>query len=61
MFFLKNYAENKAERLFPDLFLLFKKTLYEVKTSGQHLCFNSSWWSLTKTNNKKKRFKISDC
>ena len=24
--FLKNYAENKAGRLVPDLFLFFKKT-----------------------------------
>ena len=27
MFFFKNYAENKAERLVPDLFLFCKKKL----------------------------------
>ena len=30
-FFFKNHSENEAERLVPDLFLLFKKALYEVK------------------------------
>ena len=34
MFFFKNHAENEAGKLVPDLFLLFKKTLYEVKESG---------------------------
>ena len=28
------------QRLVPDLFLLFKKALYKVKASGQHLSFN---------------------
>ena len=32
--FLKNHAENKAGRLVPDLFLLFKKVLFDVKVSG---------------------------
>ena len=32
--FLQNHAENEAERLVPDLFLLFKKPLYEVEPSG---------------------------
>ena len=31
MLFFKNDAENKAARLVPDLFLLFRKALYEVK------------------------------
>ena len=26
-FFVKNHVQNKAERLVPDLFLLFKKVL----------------------------------
>ena len=29
----------QAQRLVPDLFLFFKKALYEVKTNGQHLSF----------------------
>ena len=40
MIFFKNYAENKAWRLAPDLFLFFKKALYEVKASGQQLSSN---------------------
>ena len=32
----KNHAENEAEKLAPDLFLFFKKSLHEVKASGQH-------------------------
>ena len=39
-FFLKNHTENETERLVPDLFLLFKKALYKLKASGQHLSFN---------------------
>ena len=31
--FLKNLAENEAEKLVPDLFLYFKKALHEVKAS----------------------------
>ena len=38
--FFKNHAENKAGKLVPDLFLFFKKALYEVKASGQQLSFN---------------------
>ena len=40
MFFFKNHAENEVGRLIPDLFLFFKKDLYEVKTSGLQLRFN---------------------
>ena len=40
MFSFKNYAENGTERLDPDLFLFFKKALYEVKVSGVELSFN---------------------
>ena len=32
-----NYAENQVERLIPDLFLFFRKALYKVKASDQHL------------------------
>ena len=34
IFFLKNHAENKARRIVPGLYLLFIKTLYDVKTTG---------------------------
>ena len=40
MFFFKNYAENEAGRLVPDLSLFFKKVLFEVKASGLQLRFN---------------------
>ena len=36
----KNHAENEAGRLVPDLFLIFKKALHEVKASGLRLRFN---------------------
>ena len=32
MFFFKNYAENEAGRLVQDLFLFFKKALYDVSS-----------------------------
>ena len=38
--FFKNHAENEAETLAPDLFLFFKKSLYEAKVSGLQLGFN---------------------
>ena len=40
MFFFKNHAENEAERLVPDFFLLFNKALHQVKASGLQLSFN---------------------
>ena len=30
----KNHAENEIRKLVPDLFLFFKKALYNVKASG---------------------------
>ena len=36
-FFFKNHAENKTERLVPDLFLFCKKALEEVEASGLQL------------------------
>ena len=44
---LQNHAENEAWRLVPDLFLLFKKALYEVKASGLQLSFDIFQWSST--------------
>ena len=38
--FFKNHPENETKRLAPDLFLIFEKTLYEVKASGQNFSFN---------------------
>ena len=38
--FLQNHAENEAERLVQDLFLFFKKVLFEVKLSGPQFSFN---------------------
>ena len=32
--------ENETDRLVPDLFLVFKKVLHEVKASGLQLRFN---------------------
>ena len=40
--FFKNHAENEAGRLVPDLFLFFKKDLYEVKASGLQLRFKGA-------------------
>ena len=37
IFFFKNYAENEAGRLFPDLFLSFKKAR---KARGLQVSFN---------------------
>ena len=39
IFFFKYYAENEEGSLVLDLFLFFKKALYTVETSGQHLSF----------------------
>ena len=36
-FFFKNQAEKEAGKLVPDLLLVFKKVLYEVKASGLKL------------------------
>ena len=38
--FLQKSCKNEAGRLFPDLFLLFKKALFEVKVRGLQLRFN---------------------
>ena len=35
-----NHAENEARRLVPDLFLFFKKPLYEEKAKGLLLSLN---------------------
>ena len=40
IFVFKNYAENEAGRLVPDLFKFFKYAEYEVKASDLQLSFN---------------------
>ena len=40
LFFFKDHAENKAGRLVPNLFLFFKRALYEVKASVLQFSFN---------------------
>ena len=40
IFLKKNHTENKAKRLVLDLFLFFKKALYEVNASVMHLSFS---------------------
>ena len=42
-FFIFLYAENEAGQLVPDIFLFYKKALYKIKLSGQHLSFNVFW------------------
>ena len=39
-FLFENRSENEGGRLFPDLFMFFRKALYEVKTSFLQLRFN---------------------
>ena len=39
IFLFKTHVKNEAGRLVSDLFLFFKKTLYEVKASGLQLSF----------------------
>ena len=40
IFSFKNHAEDEARRLVTDLFLFFKKALYEVNASGLQLSAN---------------------
>ena len=40
IFSLKTHSKNEAERLVPDLFLLFKKALYEAKARCLQLSLN---------------------
>ena len=40
IFSFKSHSENEAEILVPDLFLFFKKALFEVKANGPLLSFN---------------------
>ena len=61
MFFFKNYAENKAERLISDFFWLFQKVLYEVKVNGQDLSFNILVVFNLRTCYKNKLYEISGC
>ena len=39
-FFEKNHAESEVGRLVPDLFLFYKRVLYQVKTIDLQLSYN---------------------
>ena len=54
IFSFKNHTEHERGRLVPDLFLFFKKGLYEVKPSALWLSFNifqqyTRWGTIKKT------------
>ena len=40
---MSTHVENEVGRLVPDLSLFFNKILFTVKTSSQHLSFNTFW------------------
>ena len=42
MIFFKNHVQNEAGTLIPELFLLFKKTLYEIKACDLQLIYFDS-------------------
>ena len=58
--FFKNHAENEAGKIILDLFLFFKKPLYKVRASDQHLSLNIVWQTLTRTYINNKLYSISD-
>ena len=43
MFSFKNHAKNELGKLVLSLSLFFKKALYKINASGQHLSFNIVW------------------
>ena len=60
--FVKYHAENEAGRLVPELFLFFKKVLFEVKASDLQLGFNILVSiALNLACNKSKLCKALDC
>ena len=60
MFFFKCYAENKAERLVPDLFFFFKEAFCVVKASALELSFNLFKIDFNLAYNKNKLYKTRD-
>ena len=56
--FPQNLAKNETKRLVPDLFLFFRKAIYEAKATGLQLSFNlfreSPIWHTIQTNCKKR-------
>ena len=57
MFFFKNHAENEAGKIVSDLFLIYKKALYEVKVINRTLVsisFDSPELDISKTKLYKK-------
>ena len=59
--FFKIHVENEVGRLVPELLLFFKKALYKVKSSGQHLSVNIFQQTSTSTYNENKLCNISNC
>ena len=53
-------CKNEAGRLAPDLFLFFKKELYEVKVSGLQLGLTIIWWPLNEHTIKTNCIKLLD-
>ena len=45
--FFKYYAEKEADRLVPDLFLFFKKAIYQVKTIDFRIFLSNLFHSIT--------------
>ena len=41
--FIQKSCRKRGRGLVPDLFLFFKRALYEVRISGHHLSFNTFW------------------
>ena len=58
--FFKNHAENETKRLVPDIFLFFKKTLYEVKKKWSAAYFQYISIAPNSTCNKNKLYKTLD-
>ena len=57
MFFFKNHAENEAGKIVSDLFLIYKKALYEVKVINRtsvSISFDSPELDISKTKLYKK-------
>ena len=53
---MKNQTENEAGILVPDLFLVFRKALYELKASALHLSFDMFQYSSTCHTKKNKLY-----
>ena len=61
LFVFKNHAENGSKKLVRDLFLFFKKALYEIKSSGLQFSFQYISIDLNLAYNKNQLYKTLDC